>query len=81
MKATVLDMRRNPGKILDAIARNKTVTLSHREKPVARIEPIESQERSRAADHPAFGTWADREDMTDPSVYVRRLRKGRLGSI
>ena len=81
MKATVLDMRRAPKKILDAIARNETVTLSHRGKPLARIEPIEGPRRCRAADHPAFGMWADRADMKDPSAYVRELRKGRFDAL
>ena len=81
MKATVLDMRRNPKKILDAIARNETVTLSHRGKPLARIEPIENIERCSAAEHPAFGMWAERADMADPSAYVRELRKGRFDAL
>ncbi len=81
MKATVLDMRRNPKKILDAIARNETVTLSHRGKPLARIEPIEQAEKCAAAEHPAFGMWSDHPDMTDPSAYVRALRKGRFDAL
>ena len=78
MKATVLDMRRNPKKILDAIARNETVILSHRGKDVARIEPIDKTDRPKTADHPAFGMWADREDMADPSAYVRAMRAARF---
>lgn len=81
MKATVLDMRRHPKKILDAIARNETVTLSHRGKPVARIEAIEAAERPSAAEHPAFGLWADRTDMADPTEYVRQLRRGRFDAV
>ena len=81
MKATVLDMRRAPKKILDALARNETVTLSHRGKPLARIEPIDSPRRCRAADHPGFGMWADRCDLIDPSAYVRDLRKGRFDAL
>ena len=81
MKATVLDMRRNPKKILDAIARNETVTLTHRGKPLARIEPIENAQKCRAADHPAFGMWADRADMSEPSGYVRELRRGRFDAL
>ena len=42
MKATILDMRRNPKKILDAIARNETVTLTNREN------------RWRARAHPGY---------------------------
>jgi prevent-host-death family protein len=78
MKATILDMRRNPKKILEAIERNEVVTLTNRGKPVARIEPIGSHERPRAAEHEAFGMWADRDDMADPSAYVREMRKGRF---
>ena len=39
MKATFLDMRRNPGKILEAIERNETVTLSRRGREIASIVP------------------------------------------
>ena len=78
MRATVLDMRRNPKKILDAIARNETVTLTHRGKPVARIEPVAGRDRPRVEDHPAFGMWANREDMADPAGWVRNTRKGRF---
>jgi prevent-host-death family protein len=81
MKATTLDMRRNPKRILDTIARKESVTVSHRGKPVARIEPILDSERARAAEHAAFGMWADRADMADPSAYVREQRKGRFDDL
>ena len=81
MNATVLDMRRNPKKILEAIARNETVTLSYRGKAVARIEPIERNRKCSAGEHPAFGMWADRPEMADPSAYVRELRKGRFDAL
>ncbi len=78
MKATILDMRRNPKKILDAIAGGETVTLTNRGKLVASIEPIRDSQRPSAAQHEAFGLWADRPEMSDPSAYVRRLRRGRF---
>jgi len=81
MEATVLDMRRNPKKILDAIARNETVTLTNRGKRVARIEPIRDERRPCASEHEAFGMWSERADMTAPSAYVRELRKGRFGAL
>lgn len=81
MEATILDMRRNPKKILEAIERNESVTLTRRGKSVARIEPIGGGKRPSAAEHEAFGMWADRDDMTDPSAYVREMRKGRLGDL
>jgi prevent-host-death family protein len=82
MKATLLDLRRNPRKILEAIERNETVTLSKRGREIAIIVP---KNQAKAAvsikDSPAFGMWKDRTDMRDPSAYVRKLRKGRFGDI
>lgn len=81
MEATILDMRRNPKKILDAIERNEVVTLTKRGKAVARIEPIRGGKRPSAANHEAFGMWADRSDMADPVAYVREMRKGRFDDL
>ncbi len=81
MKATILDMRRNPKKILDAIARNETVTLTNRGKRVARVEPIRGGPRPSALEHGAFGMWSDRPEMSDPSAYVREMRKGRFDAL
>lgn len=81
MKATVMDMRRNPGEILRAIAKKEMVTLSHRGRDVARITPIQSSARKAATTHPAFGMWKGRDDMASPSVYVRGLRKGRFHDV
>ena len=81
MKATFLDMRRNPRKILDAITRSETVTLTYRGKPVANIKPIKPAARASAAEHPAFGMWAERGDLADPVEHVRNLRKERHGAL
>ena len=81
MEATILDMRRNPKKILDAIERNEVVTLTRRGKAVARIEPIRKTQRPSMKDQEAFGMWADRSDMADPVAYVREMRKGRFDDL
>lgn len=81
MEATILDMRRHPKKILDAIARKETVTLTNRGKQVARIIPIQDEQRPKASQHEAFGMWANREEMADPAEYVRALRKGRFDAL
>jgi hypothetical protein len=31
----------------------------------------------RVEDHPFFGMWKDREDMKDPTEWVRKLRSER----
>lgn len=79
MKATVLDLRRNPRKILEAIERNEAVTLSKRGREIALIVPKKPRAKpSSVRDSPAFGIWKDRVDMRIPSEYVRQLRKGRF---
>ncbi len=82
MKATVMDMRRNPKKILDAIKRNERVTLSMRGNEIAEIVPIKrSNAEPSIVNDPAIGIWADRSDIADPSEYIRILRKGRFNVI
>lgn len=79
MKATILDLRRNPGKILEAIERNETVTLSRRGEEIAYIVPkTKVKGEISLKDSPAFGIWKDRQDMRDPVAYVRRVREGRF---
>jgi hypothetical protein len=36
-----------------------------------------SKEPMRLEDYPAFGMWADRENMKDPSAWVRKIRAPR----
>lgn len=35
------------------------------------------KKRKSIKDSPAYGMWASREDMRDPSAYVQTLRKSR----
>lgn len=78
MKASFVDLRRKSAEILRALDRNESVTLFYRGKPKGIIQPVVAEKS--AADlrkHPAFGMWADREDMKDPAQWVRNLRKRR----
>lgn len=82
MKATILDLRRNPKKILDAIERRETVTLSKRGREIALIVPPTAGRPAPAIkESPAFGIWKERTDLEDPAQYVRQLRKGRLNDL
>ncbi len=81
MKATMLDMRRNPKKIIEALKRNEKVTLSVRGREVGEIVPRNESDDESVANDPAVGMWADREDMKNPSKYVRDLRKGRFDAL
>ena len=82
MKMTFLELRRDPAKLMEALERNEEVTLSRRGREVARVIP--SGQPAAVPDvksHPAFGMWADRQDMGDPAAYVRNLRKGRFDDL
>jgi antitoxin (DNA-binding transcriptional repressor) of toxin-antitoxin stability system len=75
MRASFVDLRRKSSEVIQALNRNEQVTVFYRGKPAAIMQPIgdESQQAiSSAKDHPAFGLWADREDMKDVEAHVRR---------
>jgi antitoxin (DNA-binding transcriptional repressor) of toxin-antitoxin stability system len=79
MNATVLDLRKNMKNVLAALDRNEKVTLTYRGRKKAVIIPCEDDdaEKTPMKEHPAFGMWADREDMEDVHAYIRKIRKGR----
>lgn len=82
MKATFLDLRRRPGKILEAVERGEKVVVSKRGRVVAVIVPPETErEPWDLKKTGAFGIWKDRDDMRDPSAYVRNMRKGRFSDL
>jgi len=76
MKATTLDLRYKMKDILRAIDRGETVTVTYRGKEKARLVPIQAkpEKELKPTDHPAFGMWKDREDMKDPTAYIRKMR-------
>ena len=80
MRATVMDLRRNPKKILDAIARNETVTLSFRGREVADIVPKQPA-KVAIEELDAVGMWADHPALEEPEAYVRNLRQGRFDAL
>jgi antitoxin (DNA-binding transcriptional repressor) of toxin-antitoxin stability system len=62
--------------VLAALDRGEPVTVLYRGKEKARLVPSTSEKTCRdITEHPFFGMWRDREDMADPSAYVRNLRK------
>lgn len=78
MTATVLDLRKNMKRVLEAIDCNERVVLTYRGREKAIIVPCQEQEqRQPASAHPAFGMWKDNADTADVDAFVRDLRKGR----
>ena len=81
MNATIVDLRYNMKHVLRAIDRGETVTVLYRGKERAKLTPIAPAPRSGAPktkDQPLFGLWKDREDISHPASYLRRLRLPRL---
>lgn len=83
MKASFVDLRKKSGEIIKALRRNETVTVYYRGKPAAVMHPITEDPAGepKVEDQPAFGMWADREDLADVDGYLRRLRKGRFSDL
>ena len=82
MKATFLDLRRNPTKIFEALEHNEVVTLSRHGREIAKIVPLKTDRRAISIrESPAFGIWKNRTDMKDPPAFVRKLRKGRFNDL
>lgn len=81
MKATVLDLRRRMPEVLQALDRNERVTILYRGQERAVLVPAGGEAAegapAKASQHPAFGMWADRDDLNDVAAYVRTLRQGR----
>jgi antitoxin (DNA-binding transcriptional repressor) of toxin-antitoxin stability system len=68
------------GRILHALDMNEEVTLTYRGREKATIVPSGKKKKASAKTHPAFGMWADREDMADVEKTVRTLRKDRFNA-
>jgi antitoxin (DNA-binding transcriptional repressor) of toxin-antitoxin stability system len=84
MQASFVDLRKKSSEIIRALNRNERVTVIYRGKPAAIMQPIGGAREaatSSAQDHPAFGLWADREDLKDVTAHVRQLRQGRFDAL
>ena len=79
MEASVIDLRKRMGEVMKAVVRGERVTLTYRGHPRALIVPLPKRpsEKCSIEELPAFGMWADRNEMEDPARYVEQLRKPR----
>jgi antitoxin (DNA-binding transcriptional repressor) of toxin-antitoxin stability system len=82
MKASIVDLRYHMKDVLRAIDRGETVTVLYRGKEKAKLVPINAETsdkpKMKPSDHPFCGMWKDREDMKDPSAWVRKIRRSRI---
>lgn len=77
MNARLIDLRRRPGLILEAVARRETVILSRRGKPIAKIGPLTDASSVKPQGHEAFGLWRDRAEVS-VAAQVENLRAERF---
>ena len=81
MKATALELRTRTKDLLLRVDAGETIYISRRGRTAAMLAPVPAPGRKPTkslADLPAFGMWADRDDLTDPVEFVRELRRSRF---
>ena len=84
MEASFVDLRKKSAEIIRALRRKERVTVLYRGKPAAVMEPIEhglSRTPVPAAQHPAFGLWAEPADSRSVDEQVRALRHQRYDDL
>ena len=78
VEASISDLRKRMKDIKSAINQREHVVLTYHGHKFAVMIPFEEEKKKfKAEDHPAFGMWADREDMADPVAYVEKIRQPR----
>ncbi|QEA37847.1 type II toxin-antitoxin system prevent-host-death family antitoxin [Pistricoccus aurantiacus] len=76
MQAIVKDLRLHTKALLAATARGEEVEITYRGKPCARLVSADRDESPDSTRNPAFGLWADRQDL-EVNDRARRLRQPR----
>lgn len=77
MKVTTKELRTQPGKIIDHVAKGQEVVVTYRGKALAKIVPLKGEEQSPQQDETVFGMWKDHALETTVEEQVRELRRGR----
>jgi prevent-host-death family protein len=79
MEVSAKELRQKTRLVLDAVERGEEVTITYRGRARARILRLDTnlQPAESASENELFGLWADRDDLMDPSGWVRTIRKSR----
>jgi prevent-host-death family protein len=77
MVVTAKQLRLKTSQVLKKVQQVGSVTVTLRGKPVAKLSALNKKEPRQLIDHPAFGIWADREDMRDVDAWLRKIRRPR----
>jgi prevent-host-death family protein len=77
MVVTAKQLRLQTSKILKAVQRMGSVTVTLRGKPVAKLSALKAEASMGVEDHPAFGMWADRDEMKEVHAWLKKIRTPR----
>lgn len=79
MQISFVELRRKPGRILEALDRNESITITRRGRNIARIVPARQEFTvQEMLDHPSFGAWKNDQATERSAEYVRKIRRGRF---
>ena len=79
MNISVKTLSKRLPEVMEALGKNERVVLSHEGKEFALLQPVSDIEAEiqRIKNHPAVGMWDDRDDMKNPTAWVREKRRSR----
>jgi len=77
MKVTTKELRIQPGKIIDYVTKGQEVTITYRGKALAKIVPLNKDEKIFQQDETIFGMWKDHAPERTVEEHIRELRKRR----
>ncbi len=77
MVVTAKQRRLQTSAVLKKAQQVGRVTVTLRGKPVAKLVSLKNHKPRPLTEYPAFGMWADREDMKDVHVWLQKIRTPR----
>jgi prevent-host-death family protein len=77
MVVTAKQLRLQTSDVLKKVQKVGSLTVTLRGKPIARLTALNQRRAKPLTEFRAFGMWADRKDMKDPSAWVRKIRRPR----
>jgi len=77
MVVSTKDLRERPGNIIRLAQSGKEIVVTYRGVESARIVPMTTGDERVSGSREAIGMWANRDEMKDPTAYVRKLREKR----
>ena len=77
MKVTTKELRTQPGKIIDHVAKGQEIIITYRGKALAKIVPLKKEEQIPQQNETIFGMWKEHALETTVEEQIKELRKGR----